>query len=59
MTDEPKPTPEESPGASRKPSVKVWTSQDLFGDDVEVIIRHGEQTYRLRRTRNGKLILNK
>lgn len=34
-------------------------SESLFGRGIEVIIQHGGQEYRLRRTRNGKLILNK
>ena len=34
-------------------------SQFLFGPAVEVVIEHNGQEYRLRRTRNGKLILNK
>jgi hemin uptake protein HemP len=38
---------------------KVWTSEQLFGESVEVFISHGDQLYRLRRTRSGKLILCK
>jgi hemin uptake protein HemP len=38
---------------------KVWMSEELFGDDAEVFISHEDQLYRLRRTRNGKLILCK
>ena len=34
-------------------------SESLFGRGVEVIIQHAGQEYRLRRTRNGKLLLNK
>jgi hemin uptake protein HemP len=34
-------------------------SDSLFAGGVEVIILHDGQEYRLRRTRNGKLILNK
>ncbi len=34
-------------------------SEMLFGRGVEVVILHDGQEYRLRRTRNGKLILNK
>lgn len=34
-------------------------SEVLFGRCAEVIILHDGQEYRLRRTRNGKLILNK
>ncbi|MEK7738256.1 MAG: hemin uptake protein HemP [Pseudomonadota bacterium] len=34
-------------------------SAALFGKGVEVLIAHGGETYRLRRTRQGKLILTK
>lgn len=34
-------------------------SQAILGDRDEVLIRHGHQVYRLRKTRHGKLILNK
>jgi hemin uptake protein HemP len=34
-------------------------SETIFGDRNEILIRHGDQTYRLRKTRHGKLILNK
>ncbi len=34
-------------------------SRTIFGQGKEVVIRHGDQTYRLRITRHGKLILNK
>jgi hemin uptake protein HemP len=34
-------------------------SEDLFQGRVEVLIAHGAETYRLRHTRSGKLILQK
>lgn len=34
-------------------------SRTIFGDKNEVLIRHGDQMYRLKKTRYGKLILNK
>lgn len=34
-------------------------SRNLFAGHTEITIQHGGQEYRLRRTRNGKLILNK
>ena len=34
-------------------------SAALFGKRDEVLIAHGDETYRLRRTRQGKLILTK
>lgn len=38
---------------------REWSSQKLFGDRREVLITHGQDVYRLRITRNGKLILHK
>lgn len=37
----------------------VLDSAALFGGRDEVLIVHGGETYRLRRTRQGKLILTK
>lgn len=37
---------------------KRYQKHQLFGEAKEIIIRHGELDYRLRETRNGKLILN-
>jgi len=34
-------------------------SDELLQGARELLIRHGEETYRLRLTRNGKLILQK
>lgn len=42
-------------GAPRKRLV----SGDLFGDAQEILIEHAGQEYRLRITRQGKLILTK
>lgn len=41
------------------PAVRCIDSQVILGDRDEVLIRHGDQIYRLRKTRYGKLILNK
>lgn len=35
------------------------TTQELFQAGSEVLIQHGAETYRLRITKAGKLILNK
>ncbi len=48
-----KPTP------SPAPTPAVLDAQALLGQRNEVVIRHREETYRLRLTRNGKLILTK
>lgn len=37
----------------------VVHSSDLFGDGNLVMIRHGEEWYRLMKTKQGKLILTK
>ncbi len=40
-------------------SRKRLTSSDLFGSAQEILIEHAGQEYRLRITRQGKLILTK
>lgn len=37
----------------------VFTTEQLFGQTNEIAIVHQGQTYRLRITRQGKLVLNK
>ena len=52
----------EAPAASTAPRVPIsprYRYLDLSGSGSEVLIEHEGQIYRLRRTRNGKLILNK
>lgn len=46
-----------APEATRQPVVLHSTA--LLGDSREVEIRHGTETYRLKLTRHGKLILTK
>jgi hemin uptake protein HemP len=41
------------------PAVAGFDSRDLMRGSREVLIRHAGQTYRLRHTRNDKLILVK
>lgn len=48
------PPPKVDPPAAEQ---VVWTSQELLGDRKEVVIQHGELMYRLRQTKQGKLIL--
>lgn len=38
---------------------RIVSSADLLQGFREIIIRHGDEDYRLRLTRAGKLILNK
>jgi len=53
----------ESPGdpiaGSVEPSLRTINSADLLHGAREILIQHEEKTYRLRVTRNGKLILSK
>ncbi len=51
--------PAPSRPAPRLPPPRRIEAQTLLGDAVEVEIVQGDETYRLRRTRNGKLILTK
>ena len=44
-----------SPEAARE----AWRSEELLGERTEVLILHRGDVYRLRRTRQGKLILYK
>jgi hemin uptake protein HemP len=43
----------------RRPAVRTLTSQSLFQGTYEIGIDHGGALYRLKITRQGKLILNK
>ena len=56
-------TPErEQPNSDAAPScqaVPVLRSEELFQGGRQVLILHGGETYRLLRTRNDKLILQK
>ena len=48
-----------SHAATRPGDVRLLKSSDLFGTDMEVQIDHDGTLYRLKITRQGKLILNK
>ena len=43
----------------RGQTVRIVRSEELLQGQVEVLISHGAETYRLRLTRSGKLILQK
>lgn len=43
----------------QRPVVATLDTRDLFGTRRELTIQHGEEVYRLRITRNSKLILTK
>jgi hemin uptake protein HemP len=63
------PPQESAPASAEEPSSppspvassaqRVWDSADLLGDQPEALINHRGQTYRLRCTKQGKLILYK
>jgi hemin uptake protein HemP len=38
---------------------KFLRTEELFGGSMEIILLHADEEYRLRVTRNGKLILTK
>jgi len=40
-------------------TVRIVRSEELLQGQAEVLIAHGAETYRLRLTRSGKLILQK
>lgn len=45
--------------ASAKRSVREVDSCELLRGESELLVRHGDELYRLKLTRNGKLILQK
>ena len=47
------------PKATTRPSSPETTSAALLQGHTELLIRHGEETYRLKLTRSDKLILQK
>jgi hemin uptake protein HemP len=53
-----KPHLEESPHAEAD-ALRMIRSEELLAGKLEVLIEHDGQTYRLRLTRSGKLILHK
>ena len=42
-----------------RPAVRAIDTRELFGDSTEVRLHHRGEEYRLRITRQGKLILTK
>jgi hemin uptake protein HemP len=54
------PTPEpELPRRLFPAALREIDSRELMRGDREIVIRHGEEAYRLSITRSGKLILRK
>ena len=56
IATQPPPAPASADAA---PAREQWTSAELLGERTEVLIVHGNEVYRLRRTRQDKLILYK
>ena len=62
MNDEPVIDPlggDQSSHLPAKRTVREVASSELLRGENEMLIRHGDETYRLKLTRNGKLILQK
>lgn len=66
MNDEAEPAETRSPlptakltVAAEAASLPMWQSQEILRGATEALILHDGQTYRLRLTRHGKLILYK
>jgi hemin uptake protein HemP len=67
MSSKPTGQPETTRGGSaqvfvatkEKNGTKLFTFDELAGEDDEVWIEHAGQNYRLRRTRHDKLVLSK
>jgi hemin uptake protein HemP len=55
----PQPPAEPAPAVDSIADRERWSSAELLGDRTEVLIVHGNEVYRLRRTRQDKLILYK
>jgi len=52
--------PENKPLSSSDPrQQRTVTFEEIAGGSAEVVIEHAGQTYRLRATKNGRLLLNK
>ena len=49
--------PPETPPILRTDEERIVDSRELLGDRDDLLIRHDGRLYRLRRTRQGKLIL--
>ena len=58
IPETPRPTPQ-ARGPEPAPREDGVTSRELLGESGVLRIRHGPDTYLLRRTRTGKLILTK
>lgn len=55
----PAPAPAPAPAPTPAPAPRTYESTELLAGAREVLIHHAGETYRLRVTRNDKLILQK
>ena len=54
-----KPIRDESTSGATSSLLREIDSSSLLQGEKEILIRHGDEVYRLRLTKNGKLILQK
>ncbi len=59
LTDSSVSAPEPAPRDTGSAPPREVRLEDLLGRDRELLIRHGQELYRLRVTRNGRLLLTK
>jgi hemin uptake protein HemP len=59
MTDQRKPVEPQEPEYPLPPLPKLITSDELFGEERQILIDHAGSVYRLQITKQGKLILTK
>lgn len=59
MTPKPDTPPRIEPAEIPGQGTRIFTSAELFGGDDEIVVLHNDATYRLRVTRQDKLILTK
>lgn len=59
MSEKPAPQPVVTPRYANGVTQSQVDSRDLLGPHREIAIRHQDEIYRLRHTRQGKLILTK
>jgi hemin uptake protein HemP len=59
MPDQPADASDQPMSQGKIPSPREVRLQDLLHGERELLIRHGDEVYHLRITRNGRLLLTK
>lgn len=59
IADTPNAPPNAAPAPAAAPEMRVIDAAELFAGGKEITIRHEGALYRMKITRQGKLILNK